>query len=419
MPDPILSSTTPESSSPIIQRLERCQNESVGLVNLLNFQPRAAKIPQAIVQRAALVQQLQTRYGTHTNEIAGSELVLANPPDLEVPSDTLSTVANSIAKIKQEGKRQEPERQQSKAELIQRSPANTSLPSASFTLKQESTREENRERSESQLMEKHQNFPSTQPKTQSTSPINPSPEGQFRVSRKVIPKISQMNASPTIKAKLETRDSVKPSVSTTKVQPPLRQMTTASTPSLPLSKAEVIQRSPVDTSIPSTSSNPSVVKAGLTSTANSLPVVFELPSSSLLLQRVNDEDVVDLGYIDFPSFDNSARAADSLLPFRQNVQRINLQENSNVNIEGIGADYARTNPRTKNAPAAFPLNTGSVYESVSAERSFSTLVPAPVRISKEPQTPPQEIDVAQIAEQVSRNLFRQLRIERERRGFSR
>jgi hypothetical protein len=380
MPDPISSSTTSELSSPLIQRLERRHNEPVGLVNSLSFQPRAAKIPQAIVQRSALVQQLQTRYGTHTNEVAESELVLANSLDLEVPNNTLSTVANSIATIKKEGKKQEP-----------------------------------------------------------------SPEGRFRVSRKAIPKISQMDASPIIQTKLDThipvnslmpttdemplatavKTELQPSISelakshvSPTVQSPSLQMITASTPSLPLSKTEVIQRSPVDTSIPSTPSNLNAVKAGLTSTANSLPVVSELPFSSLLLQRANDEDVVDLGYIDFPSFDNSARV-DSMLPFRQNVQRINLQENSNVNIQGINADYARTNPRTKNAPTAFPLNTGSVYESISEERSFSTLVPAPVTISKEPQTPPQEIDVAQIAEQVSRNLFRQLRIERERRGFSR
>jgi hypothetical protein len=454
MPDSFSSPATPEPSSPLIQRLERRRTEPVGLVNSLRFQPSAAKIPQAIVQRAALVQQLQTRYGTHTNEIAESELVLANPPALEVPTDTFSTVASSIAAIKKEGRRQEAEGRQSKAELIQRSPANTSLPSASSTHKKESTKEDNREGLKSQLIENHHNFRSTQPKAQSTSPINPSSEGQFRVSRKAIPKISHMGASTTIQAKsestasspleliqrsprntslpiassatttqakLDTDDSVNSLLPTTNEMPlttavttdlPLSQMSlsaqstlvqmkAATMASLPLSPAELIQRSP--TSLP---------------TASQLPVVSELPLSSQQIQRVNNEDVVDLGYIDFPRFDNSARAI---------TQPANLaQENGYVSIQGIEANYARTNRGRENPPAALPLNTGSVSESISgvaptvtAHQPLSNEVVVPVMPSQHPNSSISEVDVTQVAEQVSRILFRQLRIERERRGFGR
>jgi hypothetical protein len=409
-------SATPESSSPLIQRLERRHTEPVGLVNSLNWNPSGVKIPQAIVQRAALVQQLQTRYGTHSNEVAESELVLPNLPIPEVPNNTLSTVASSIAAMKQEGRR-----------------------------------EDNQEGFHSQVIEYSQNPNSTKPTAQSTSSITPSSGGQFRVSRKAIPKINHMDASTTIQAKFDTSKAVNSSFPATDEmplatavktqlqpsqispieQPPLLQMKAASTASLPLSPAELIQRSPANTSLyqfekrmrqmnsqKRDAESNSQSKIQNLKSKMVLPVVSELPLSSPLLQRTNDEDVVDLGYIDFPRLDYSTRA---------NAQPANLaQENGYVSIQGIEANYARTNPRPENTPAALPLNTGSVRESISqvapsvtAHQPLSTEVVVPVMPSQHLNSSIPEVDVAQVAEQVSRILFRQLRIERERRGFGR
>ncbi len=369
------------------------------------------KIPQAIVQRSALVQQLQTRYGTHSNEVAESELVLANPPASEVSSDTFSTVASSIAAMKQEGRRQAvTERSRSEAG---------------------GRREDNQMGFKSQPTESFQNLNATQSQVQSTSSVAPAYGDQqvqstssvapaygdqFRVSRKAIPKISQMDANTTIQAKSDTSKAVHSSITqidemplatavTTELQPsqispieqqPLVQMKAASTASLPLSSTELIQRLPANTS---------------------LPVVSELPSSSPLLQRIKDEDVVDLGYIDFPRLGNSAQQ-----PASPNL----AQDNGYVSIQGIEANYARTNPRPENPPTALPLNTSLVRESISevaptvtANQPLSREITVPVIPSQHSNSSIPEVDVAQVAEQVSRILFRQLRIERERRGYGR
>ncbi|KYC43636.1 hypothetical protein WA1_00230 [Scytonema hofmannii PCC 7110] len=418
MPDTLSSPVTPESSSPLIQRLDRRRTEPVSLVNSLRFQPSAMKIPQAIVQRSTLVQQLQSRYGIHTNEVAESELVLANPPSSEVSDNTLSTVASSIATMKQEGRRHK-----EVAEKASFDGFSTRRDAKANVHDERHFKEGGRWEDRQVGFKSQSDFHSTPSTAESTSSVTSTPGGQFRVSRKAIPKISQMDASTSIQAKLDTYNPVNSLVFTTnkipsataaiaelqpsqmslKQQPPLVQIKAATTASLPLSPAELIQRSPASTSLPSVSQ---------------LPVVSELPSSSPRLQRANNEDVVDLGYIDFPPFGNSARA---------NTQPANFaQENGYVSIQGIEANYARTNRGRENPPAALPLNTGSVSESISevvptvtAHQPLSTEMVVPVMPSKHPNSSIPEVDVAQVAEQVSRILFRQLRIERERRGFGR
>ncbi len=387
------SATDALLSSPPIQHLARRRTEPVGLVNSLKIQPRAVQTPEAIIQRSKLVKQLQTRYGAHTTEAAESELVLANPLASEVPSETFSKVANSIAAIEKEGRGQ---------------------------------RIEGRWQQD--------------PPVQSTSSVTPSPEGRFRVSRKAIPKMSQMEAATAIQAKLETHASVNSSIPITNQMPlsvtvsielepsvkhlaashvppvdrqPLVQKKAASESptklsqsSIPtFSKAELIQRSPANKSPANISLSTASSTAGFTSVNHQLPVVSELPLSSSQIQRTSDEYVAEVG-----------------------SQLRNLsQGNRYESIHKIEADYLHTNPPSReNTSVALPLNTNSVRQNISevvptvtTEQPLSTVTASPIMTSMQPQLSIPEVDVAQVAEQVSRILFRQLRIESERRGFRR
>src|ERR671933_1949818 len=74
-----------QSSSPI-QRLDRRRTESPGVINVRSFQAQLARVPGWMMQRSALVDQLQRRYNSQENSSAGGEDLVLAAPSQPVPS---------------------------------------------------------------------------------------------------------------------------------------------------------------------------------------------------------------------------------------------------------------------------------------------------------------------------------------------
>lgn len=90
-------------SSPLLQRLAQRSTESQGVVNLKPFQSQYVRMPGWMVQRSALLDQLQTRYGNRKEGAAdGSELALATaipkPPREQPNPSTAALPSRTIAK---------------------------------------------------------------------------------------------------------------------------------------------------------------------------------------------------------------------------------------------------------------------------------------------------------------------------------
>lgn len=90
-------------SSPLLQRLAQRSTESQGVVNLKPFQSQYVRIPGWMVQRSALLDQLQTRYGNRKEGAAeGSELALATaipkPPREQLNPSTTALPSRTMAK---------------------------------------------------------------------------------------------------------------------------------------------------------------------------------------------------------------------------------------------------------------------------------------------------------------------------------
>ncbi|HEY9607568.1 MAG TPA: hypothetical protein V6C85_38640, partial [Allocoleopsis sp.] len=74
-----------QSSSPI-QRLDRRRTESPGVINVRSFQAQLARVPGWMMQRSALVDQLQRRYNSQENSSAGGEDLVLAAPSQPVPN---------------------------------------------------------------------------------------------------------------------------------------------------------------------------------------------------------------------------------------------------------------------------------------------------------------------------------------------
>lgn len=81
-------------SSPLLRRIDRRRTESVGVVNVEQFQAQYAQIPSWIVQRSALLSQIHTRYNSQT-ETAGQEQNLVFSPSQPVPSSAVLAAMRS------------------------------------------------------------------------------------------------------------------------------------------------------------------------------------------------------------------------------------------------------------------------------------------------------------------------------------
>ncbi|MGA7932536.1 MAG: hypothetical protein WCA35_03060, partial [Kovacikia sp.] len=68
-------------ASSLLQRLDRRRTQPIGLADVRQFQPSSSRLPMAIAQRFALLDQLQTRYGVQERGAAttSTELSLSTP----------------------------------------------------------------------------------------------------------------------------------------------------------------------------------------------------------------------------------------------------------------------------------------------------------------------------------------------------
>ena len=378
-------------SSALIQRLDRRRTQPIGLINTSQSQRSLPRLPATMVRRFALLDQIQTRYGVNNNSSGtGTELMFATPS-----SKTTGEQTNTFT-------------------------SEAAMPSASFANAQSGT-------------------------STLSSTSNQAPTAKFRISRKAVPLESESFPS---------KASSEPLSSPTQLTSPLvmRKDTTENL-------EEEIQQQPILRAKPLSNNISSPTQAFSSTQAQAdTPLVLRKATTENLEEESQQQPMLRAkpleNNISSPTQAFSSTQAEANKPFvlrkattenlEEEIQRqpeqfavakeipsnialkpqstMVLRQSSQVAVMGNNFSQA-SNGGTNNS---FPLpitpvhHNGQAIARQTAPASMSRTMPrsnTTMSMPRQASMPMPEINVAEIAEQVSRILCRQLKVERERRGM--
>jgi len=424
-------------SSALIQRLDRRRTKPIGLINTSQSERSLPRLPATIVQRFDLLKQIQTRYGVNNNSSgSGTELTFATPSPKTVGEQT-NTFTSEAASF---STRRSANAQPGTSTL---SSTSNQAPTAKFRISRKAVPLES------------ESFPSkggsetlsssTQPSNQETFPSDSSMIRLKRISNNdtktsarnsEIPSNSQdlltareiplkvdaatspkaANKSPLVMRKATT-ENLEEEIQqqpyflaqplANKIQSPTQTVSSTQAEGnnpLVLRKDATISQdgSPENTMISARVSEQGNLEGDLPKSklAVSVPLV-KIQSTPLVVQRQPEQVAVSR---EIPG--NITSKAQPTMVWHQSSHAIPGNNFSHASNGGINN--------------SLPLAITPVHHNAIARQT----TPAPMPMSKSTISMPRqaampipEINVAEIAEQVSRILCRQLTVERERRGM--
>ncbi|BAZ23383.1 hypothetical protein NIES4073_42710 [Kalymmatonema gypsitolerans NIES-4073] len=193
-------------SSSLIQRLDQRRTQPVGLIDGSQFQSQSSRLPTTIVQRFALLDQLQTRYGVHDRDSGTStELTFATRSQDKAAQTNSSISEQAIARQTPTTPSITSHTPPAQQFRVSRKPVPfvnpSDLPTTSAKLEHRKTPTTVTAQTNSSISE--QAIARQTPTTASITSHTP-PAQQFRVSRKPVPFVNPSDL-PTTSAKLEHR----------------------------------------------------------------------------------------------------------------------------------------------------------------------------------------------------------------------
>ena len=332
-------------SNPLIQRLDTRRTQPGGLINTRQSQRILPRLPGKMVQRFALLEQIQTRYGVSNNGSGtGTELTFATP-SLKTTGEQTNTFTSQSA-IRQPG-------------TSTLGSGGNPVPTAKFRISRKAVPWES------------ESFPSQAGSEPLSSPTPPS-------NQEALPPESSM-----ILPKRISNEDTKTSARNSEIPSNSQGLLTAR--EIPLQVGA--------SASPQATNNTSLVR--LKDTTENLEEEIQPQPERVALSREITGNVASKAY--------------STMVWRQSSQ---------VAMPGNNFSEA-SNGGTNNS---FPLATTPVHHNgqASARQTTPTTMPmsdTTMSMPRQAAMPIPEINVGEIAEQVSRILCRQLTVERERRGF--
>ncbi|PSB22145.1 hypothetical protein C7B65_01705 [Phormidesmis priestleyi ULC007] len=429
-------------TSPLIQRLDRRRTQP-GVIDLSRYSTESTGLPKSIVQRSALVEQLQTRYSSRDSDSAGStELALATASPApraervfrspEVTS--VGAIAPSTPLAAKAPLTSEPLPLSAIAPVIATSPI-TEPDSATFTTAPETIAPFNESVSELAIVPTEPNH------EYRIRRISANPTQPGAIQRKAasdssatiasVSPVQSFSEAVSIATESPTRAKVDDPTSNSAI--PALDFGTSTTAIAPISTFQSVEpteatlvlrhmsdTSPAETIVSETIAQDSIPQNSIApaQTSVEVPVVRPLVQAASLptiVQRSPDPQSMVTG------FNRQEPAAiASTLSISEPLLQPNLIGRSGFNAMTNGVLQRRIQP---DLPLAISPIQGvqTTIARQTATNGSSTIALVPSSSEVPPPVPPptssNAINVGQIAEQVSRILFRQLTVERERRGM--
>ncbi|XHX78789.1 MAG: hypothetical protein RBJ76_02330 [Stenomitos frigidus ULC029] len=427
--------------SPLLQRLAH-RHTQPGVINLSRYSSESTGLPGWIVQRSTLVEQLQTRYSSRDADSTGStELALATASPAPVESIARSplvtpvgAIAPSTPLVTKAPVPSEPLPLSHSATVIAPSPSVESEPAtviaapepiASFNASNESIGEGAIARTASSQQYRLRRV-SANPTTpldtiqrklvdeSSTAIVPVAPVPSFHETALIVPEA----ATP---ASIDTPSSV--DLATPALEPIASPMPIAPSnalqPGVNTAQTTVIFRYPLSNALPTEGRDVTIAPPPLPSAqpASVVSMARPLMQSTTIVQRSADTHPSSKAAGFSPQLPAAMASAPSISALPLQPSLIWRREDAVTN----GLVRRRSQPEL---PLA--ISTGSVVPPTIALQTEPTSTASidagssPSSALSPPPTPMPSsgVPVGKIAEQVSRILFRQLTVERERRGMS-
>ncbi|MBW4423090.1 MAG: hypothetical protein KME50_01135 [Nostoc desertorum CM1-VF14] len=429
-------------SSALIQRLDKRRTQPIGLINTSQSGRSLPRLPATIVQRFDLLEQIQTRYGVNNNSSgSGTELTFATPSP-KTAGEQPNTFASETASF---STRRSASTQPGTSTL---SSTSNQAPTAKFRISRKAVPLES------------ESFPSkggseplsslTQPSNQETLPSDSSMIRLKRISNNDTKTSARNSEIPSNSQDLLTAREIPPKVdastspkATNKLPLVMRKATAENleeeiqqqpyllaqplankiqSPTQTFSSTQAEANNPLvlrkDTTISQDGSpeNP-MISARVSEQGNlrgdlsksklavSVPLV-KTQSTPLVVQRQPEQVAVSR---EIPG--NITSKAQPTMIWHQSSQ---------VGTPGNNFSHASNGGTNNSLPFAItPVHHNAIARQATAAPMSRTMPVSNPSMSMPRQTamPIPEINVAEIAEQVSRILCRQLTVERERRGM--
>ncbi|MDB9327569.1 hypothetical protein PN435_15610 [Nodularia spumigena CS-590/02] len=391
-------------SSALIQRLDKRRTQPIGLINTSQSERSLPRLPATIVQRFDLLEQIQTRYGVNNNSSGtGTELTFATPSPKTAGEQT-NTFTSEAASF---STRRSANAQPGTSTL---SSTSNQAPTAKFRISRKAVPLES------------ESFPSkggseplsssTQPSNQETFPSDSSMIRLKRISNNDTKTLARNSEIPSNSQDLLTAREIP-----LKVDASTSPKATNKSPLVMLKATtehleEEIQRQPYLLAQPLANNIPSSTQTFSSTQAEANnPLVLRKNTTENLEEEIQRQPARVAVSREIPG--NMASLPQSTMVWRKSSQF--ATPGNNFSDAGNGG----TNNSLPLAIASVHHNRQAIARQTTPAPMSSTMPMSNPTMSMPRQTamPIPEINVAEIAEQVSRILCRQLTVERERRGM--